>query len=244
MNNAAKSSAGQRLLNRLKTWTRTSRDLDEAALKVLFNEMDTGGDGTINSMEFQALMSKTGSAMSLGELSKAFEEMDADHSGEIDFEEFLGFYNHLSTKTAASKKLRDQLKKHVRDARLSQEQVRELFDEIDDDQNGFIDKTEFQALMGKLGVVFTRNEVEMIFSDMDEDRSGVIEWLEFWNFLVDGGEGGAAGKLKSKIKSIAIGTESVLATSKRLKKRLGGTSNSKGASLLCASIHSNTIVPK
>lgn len=89
----AKSVPGQRLLNRLKKWTKTSREVDDETLKLLFEEIDRDNSGSINFIEFKVLMSKTATGvLSDVELSKAFQDIDGDDSGEIDLEEFLGFY--------------------------------------------------------------------------------------------------------------------------------------------------------
>lgn len=56
---------------------------------------------------------------------------------------------------------------------MTQQKVREMFDEIDDDRNGFVD--EFQQLIEKIGIPFSKKEVEQVFSVIDDEDGGSID---------------------------------------------------------------------
>jgi septal ring factor EnvC (AmiA/AmiB activator) len=61
----------------------------------------------------------------------------------------------------------------------SREQLRELFDEIDADGGGTLDKQEIKQLADKLGVAMTRRELDQAMAEMDADGSGEVDFDEF-----------------------------------------------------------------
>eukprot|EP01046_Picozoa_sp_COSAG06_P063765 COSAG06_NODE_14950_length_1112_cov_1.215202_1_plen_285_part_10 len=65
-------------------------------LRALFNEMDTDNIGSLNPDEVKVLLENVGFKLNKKKLAKAFEVMDADGSGEIDFGEFIAWHDSLS----------------------------------------------------------------------------------------------------------------------------------------------------
>ena len=67
---------------------------DESRARALeaFNTIDVDGGGTIDAGELSVLAERMGLGLSEAELANAVKEMDADNSGEIDFEEFFRWY--------------------------------------------------------------------------------------------------------------------------------------------------------
>jgi len=74
-------------------------------------------------------------------------------------------------------------------------EIREIFDKIDVDGSGFIDKDEFLlAIQNNVGIaelvskskllagLVLRNELEEAFNAFDVDRGGTVSFDEFWNF--------------------------------------------------------------
>lgn len=59
------------------------------------------------------------------------------------------------------------------------EELREDFNEIDDDGDGMIDFGEFGALMGGLDAGMSSEELRIGFTEIDTDRNGRISLAEF-----------------------------------------------------------------
>ena len=58
-------------------------------------------------------------------------------------------------------------------------ELRELFDEIDTDGGGTLDRGEIKALADKLGVAMSKRELDLAMKEMDEDGSGEVDFEEF-----------------------------------------------------------------
>lgn len=65
-----------------------SREEKDAALKQAFEAYDTDGSGKISMKELAAFFKNQGSALSKQQVKDLMEEVDLNHDGEIDFEEF------------------------------------------------------------------------------------------------------------------------------------------------------------
>jgi hypothetical protein len=64
-------------------------DLDEdASARDIFEEIDTDGDGQLDSEEIAALMRRLGMTMDVQELADAVSQMDSDGDGTVDLDEF------------------------------------------------------------------------------------------------------------------------------------------------------------
>ncbi len=65
------------------------------------------------------------------------------------------------------------------DEEMQLDEVRELFDEIDEDGGGSLDKEEVAELLEKLGLDVTPEKVDSIMFEMDADGQGDVELQEF-----------------------------------------------------------------
>ena len=63
----------------------------EHTLRRLFNDIDESGDGTLDGNEIWRLCRDMGAELDTRELKEAMREMDADGSGEVDFDEFYAW---------------------------------------------------------------------------------------------------------------------------------------------------------
>ncbi len=61
-------------------------------------------------------------------------------------------------------------------------EVKKLFDLVDKDSSGYIDRKELETLMKSLNKNFTQNEVSEGFARVDGDLSGRIEFNEFYKW--------------------------------------------------------------
>lgn len=68
------------------------------------------------------------------------------------------------------------------------EELRLIFKEIDDDDSGYLDKTEVGVLFERLGVQLSSHDIDDVMQVIDDDRSGavnVIEFEEYWREHVE-----------------------------------------------------------
>jgi len=68
-----------------------ARNADE--LRESFDACDTNGNGSLQFDEFVTMLDGLEAGMSDAELRIGFAEIDADHDGRIDFEEFFGWWS-------------------------------------------------------------------------------------------------------------------------------------------------------
>jgi calmodulin len=61
-------------------------------LRELFAQTDSDGDQTIDVLEFRAMMRELDPEMSAQDAEIGFREIDIDHDGEIDFDEFRAWW--------------------------------------------------------------------------------------------------------------------------------------------------------
>ena len=87
--------------------------------------------------------------------------MDANGSGEIDFDEF---------KAAMAK---------IYFRRHSKIELEAAFKKYDSDGNGFLTIDEFQNIMSNMGRIMSRNEVKSMIQSLDSNNDGKISFDEF-----------------------------------------------------------------
>ena len=122
--------------------------------------------GFIDRNELGQLAVKIGRTMTDDDLDAAMLQMDADNSGEIDFEEFFAWFS---------------------DVMEGDEATRKAFDKADVDGSGCIERREVKQVLLDLG--HSREQVTRAFLDeamaeMDDDGSGEVsfeEFREWWN---------------------------------------------------------------
>jgi hypothetical protein len=67
--------------------------------------------------------------------------------------------------------------------RFRRREVKKMFDIVDQDGSGYIDKAEMESLLRKLGKDFSREEMNEGFFNIDKDCSGHIEFSEFYELF-------------------------------------------------------------
>uniref|UniRef100_A0A0E0R3T8 EF-hand domain-containing protein n=1 Tax=Oryza rufipogon TaxID=4529 RepID=A0A0E0R3T8_ORYRU len=111
-------------------------------------------------------MGSLGQSPTEAELKKMVEEVDADGSGSIEFEEFLGLL---------ARKLRDT---------GAEDDIREAFRVFDKDQNGFITPDELRHVMANLGDPLSDDELADMLHEADSDGDGQINYNEFLKVMM------------------------------------------------------------
>lgn len=155
----------------------------------------------------EAIVERLVDRMNLAEcrdLNSAFEAADADHSGSLDADEAsklvqeMGFseeeqqtilsglldaqsnsvsYKRFMEKMIGSKALQDT------------QSLRELFDDLDQDRSGSLDKQELRRLVHPdfMDLADDGTDVETILEQMDSDNNGVVSFDEFCRVALDAG---------------------------------------------------------
>ena len=165
-------------------------------LTAMFNRADRNKDGELTRAELIHTLRKDGElAQQLGlpanirdkhrdKFEEMFQQLDVDGSSSIILEEFLGHFvgaiEAAKVSAAAAAKLA---------AELADEQVLQaMFNEIDSDGNGTLDRYEVDRMAKILGMNFNQAQMDMAWKFMDHDGSGEVEFDEFkhWHDVLTG----------------------------------------------------------
>jgi len=133
-----------------------------------FLQIDTNNDGTITLEEVQSVLVADG--MSPDEVRELFEKADSDHSGCIDYSEFL----------AATVSQEEY---------LDEQACREAFASFDRDGSGSISLKELEAALsdGSLaGAKLNESRIREMLKEVDRDGDGTIDFEEFVETLRGG----------------------------------------------------------
>lgn len=126
----------------------------------VFRQIDTNGDGSIDRTELMKLFEVLDCNLSQQDLDKVFQELDINNDGEICEEEFSRWY--------------------IQSEERIRSQVRHVFDEIDANKSGTIDRTELKTLLETLDPRVSDADVEEAINAMY--KSGSREEISFEEF--------------------------------------------------------------
>merc|ERR1719271_1849245 len=117
-------------------------------------------------------------------MAKRIPVIDADGSGAINLDEFLGAAKELVAEEAA-----------VKDAREASgwteaetDAFRELFVQYDDDGSGTLETQELVEVCGAFGFHIPAHSVASLMEPYDIDGGGSLDFCEFLHFLRDASE--------------------------------------------------------
>ncbi|CAI9777533.1 unnamed protein product [Fraxinus pennsylvanica] len=149
-------------------------------LRELFKMIDTDDSGTITFDELKEGLSRVGSELMESEIKDLMDAADIDNSGTIDYGEFLAATVHLNKlereenlvsafsffdKDGSGYITIDELQQACKEFGLSELNLDEMIREIDQDNDGQIDYSEFAAMMrkgnGGIGRRTMRNTVNL-----------------------------------------------------------------------------------
>lgn len=126
----------------------------------VFQKVDTNGDGHIDKEELKHLFEELECQVSDQELDEVFDILDENGDGVISEEEFNKWY--------------------TTSAELIRSQVKSVFDSVDTDKSGTIDKFELKALLLELDPRVTDEDVELAIESMY--KHGSKEEISFDEF--------------------------------------------------------------
>ncbi|KAG9133586.1 hypothetical protein Leryth_016532 [Lithospermum erythrorhizon] len=133
-------------------------------LKELFKMIDTDDSGTITFEELKDGLRRVGSDLMESEIKDLMEAADIDNSGTIDYGEFLAATVHLNKlereenlvsafsffdKDGSGYITIDEIQQACKEFGLSELNLDEMIREVDQDNDGQIDYSEFAAMMRK-----------------------------------------------------------------------------------------------
>jgi len=172
-------------------------------LRKTFKYFDRDGSGGIDFSEFQRAMELMGFAFTDLQQLALFARYDESCSGEVDYSEFVQKVMESDFKgvSSGSKKALNAL---VSSAFLHQQgepledddsdidedelevfreaEVHKLFNIVDEDGSGLIDKDEMGHLLNSLGKQLSPQEIDEGFAELDQDSSGHVDFNEFYSW--------------------------------------------------------------
>lgn len=105
------------------------------------------------------------------QLDEIMNELDVNHDGSIDFDEFTLL---MSARSKATDSMTDD-----------ESELRDAFRVFDKDGNGTINADELKLTMKNIGVHLTDEELDLMMKEADEDKNGVIDFQgtsSVWRF--------------------------------------------------------------
>ena len=176
---------GDKVRSKLKAVLAPTKQSYES-LHEMFDAIDIDGNGSVDKEEFAQLIRDIGITMTEEELNETFSAVDTDGNMDIDFEEFQAFYKSTHTlrgtrgTRGTAGHVRASLQNIFRGSTVkSANNLRGMFDNVNEDRNGENDIAEFGRLMRDLDIMVTLRELQQVSGEVDEDNSGEIDFEEF-----------------------------------------------------------------
>ena len=168
-------------------------------LKGAFEKFDVDGNGTVDKVEFVAIMQGFDPGVSAIEALAAFDRFDPSGDGQIDFEEFsYTFYNRrtFSESTKILKKRRALGVTQRRKAAAKQNELlikiesyfntpmcRTVFNEFSDAQTKTLDLAGLNASLSQLPLDLNRDEVTLMLNTLNDGLHHAVTYDEFKNIV-------------------------------------------------------------
>jgi len=125
-------------------------------------------DGAIHVDTIGTILSMMGLRVKPSALKEIIEEIDADGSGELEFEEFC----QLSAKFLIEE-----------DEEGMKRELKEAFRIYDKAGNGYIPVSSLKEILHELDPKLTSDEIDGIIEEIDEDGSGTVDFDEFMEMM-------------------------------------------------------------
>ncbi|CAJ1329398.1 unnamed protein product [Effrenium voratum] len=142
-------------------------------LKETFDSFDVSGDGRIGADELYGMFKKLGKNLTRTQIREVMREVDADGSGEIEFEELC----ILEIKMARLRPRADLI--HYEDylAPRTVQKLADMFDRIDGDSKGSISVLDMKTLLEAQNCKATDDEMDDVIGEVD--RQGELDFTSF-----------------------------------------------------------------
>jgi len=157
-------------------------------ISAVFRAADINGDNELSVSELKGVLEALDFYFSPSNLKLLHKLADADNSGAIELDEFIGLLTYLVAMDEAFKavdfdsdgrfdRLELAIALTLMDYNFDAGQLELLYLLADDDDSGFIEKEEFATL------VLFLTHLKLLFERADKDKSGTLELHEFFPFL-------------------------------------------------------------
>jgi Ca2+-binding EF-hand superfamily protein len=160
---------------------------DMSKIRQFFNAHDSNNDGVISFEEMSDMLLKMNIQMSTDSQKSFFNQIDIDHSGEIEFGEFLDWYTTLmDLADEEAQKVITKLEGTTTFTRSELEAIYDNYKRVSASvvNDGMIDAEEFKQMMVAGGVPsWNTFLVDGLFGMFDSDGSGQISFEEFVTIL-------------------------------------------------------------
>ncbi|OJJ51160.1 hypothetical protein ASPZODRAFT_148493 [Penicilliopsis zonata CBS 506.65] len=142
--------------------TGESEDERDKRLARLWETLDTRREGHVDLNGLKKGLRKIDHPLKNADsmLTDVLRAVDTNEDGYIDFSEFRVFINHTETG------------------------LWQMFQKIDRNHNGEIDKAELKAAFAKSGVIVSNSKLDAFFEEVDTNKDGVISFEEWRDFLL------------------------------------------------------------
>ncbi|XP_026475182.1 troponin C-like [Ctenocephalides felis] len=139
-----------------------------AVLRKAFDGFDREHSGSISTEMVAEILRLMGQPFNKRILEELIEEVDADKSGRLEFDEFV---------TLAAKFIVEE------DAEAMQKELREAFRLYDKEGNGYIPTSCLREILRELDDQLTEAELDMMIEEIDSDGSGTVDFDEFMEMM-------------------------------------------------------------
>eukprot|EP01046_Picozoa_sp_COSAG06_P006102 COSAG06_NODE_283_length_18377_cov_8.509301_6_plen_2777_part_00 len=184
---------------------------------MLFDELDSDADGSIDRADFKHLLSCIGLSLNDKEFYSTWIAVDSDRSGEVTFDEFFGWYKRSTLDPVTI-----NIQRAIRMTRLLQaakgamifavdkgnaqgkRALLALFDCIDEVGTGFVVHDQLMQLVQDLQVDANEYDVLMALREMDPTGKGMVDLPKWTNWWCGTPNDSKSGVLRSKLKLAAF----------------------------------------
>ncbi|KAI5702499.1 hypothetical protein M8J76_016624 [Diaphorina citri] len=151
-------------------------DLDKDQIALLKRAFDAfaQGQGFIEASMVGGILQMLGHDLTPARLEEIIKEVDADGSGELEFEEFV--------QLAAQFLSEDE----VEDAAAMEAELKEAFRLYDKEGNGYITTDVLREILKELDDKISADDLDMMIAEIDSDGSGTVDFDEFMEVMTGG----------------------------------------------------------
>ncbi|XP_047003034.1 troponin C, isoallergen Bla g 6.0301 [Schistocerca americana] len=139
-----------------------------AVLKKCFDAFDREKNGSISTNMVEEILRLMGQPFNKKILAEMIEEVDADKSGRLEFDEFV---------TLAARFIIEE------DDEVMEKELREAFRLYDKQGNGYIPTTCLREILHELDEQLTSEELDIMIEEIDSDGSGTVDFDEFMEMM-------------------------------------------------------------
>lgn len=169
----------------------------EGIIHDLFRKYDQDGSQYLDPNEFKNLMNDLQRRLDFpkDEILRFLAEADMNADGMVEYEEFIPLAIQIITSMYAKKRMHQHAKDVEQAAEdllvhgMSREELTDLvaniFEKMDEDASGVLNKQEFVAALTSMELGLTRREINAIMFQVDQDHDGNISYKEFVPFAFD-----------------------------------------------------------